>query len=317
MKFRTEFTIPPAEFQLSHPDKIMMMGSCFVENISPKMLQSGFPVDVNPFGILYNPVSIANSLYGLIKPEIHTPETLFLHQGVYHSFAHHSRFSGTNAEQVSEQINIRINQSSGFLKEANLLILTFGTATVYRLLSSGETVSNCHKLPARLFREERLDVRTITQQWNKLIGKLHSVNPDLRILFTVSPIRHWKNGAHENQLNKAILLLATDELTKANNRCYYFPSYEIMMDDLRDYRFYAEDMIHPGRQAIDYLWEKFSLLYFDLKTRKIIREWENVQQALNHRPFNPETKEYQEFKEKSKKQEAAFLQANPFFSNAK
>jgi hypothetical protein len=313
MKFRTEITLSPVEFQLSHPDKIMMAGSCFIENISLPMAQAGFSTDVNPFGILYNPVSIAQSLSDLIENKIYTPEALFLHQGVYFSLAHHSRFSGTNKEQVLEQINTRIKQSSGFLKEARLLILTFGTATVYRLLSSGEIVSNCHKLPSGLFREERLPVGRIVRLWDELIKRLQTINPELHILFTVSPVRHWKNGIHENQLNKASLLLAVNELVKENERCYYFPSYEIMMDDLRDYRFYADDMIHPNRQAIDYIWEKFSQAYFAPATRIVIKEWESIQQALNHRPFHPESEEYRAFKEKTEKRKEAFLKANASF----
>jgi hypothetical protein len=313
MKFRTEVTVLPVEFQLSHPDKIMLQGSCFVENISPKILQAGFPADINPFGILYNPASIANSLFDLIHNRIYTPRDLFLHKDVYHSWAHHSRFSGINEDQVLEQINFRINQSSGFLKEANLLIITFGTATVYRLLSSGEVVSNCHRLSAKLFKEERLTTNRIIQQWNGLIQELQIINSGLRILFTVSPVRHRKEGAHENQLNKAILLLAVNELIKANHQCYYFPSYEIMMDDLRDYRFYAEDMIHPNQQAIDYIWEQFGQAYFSLETNAVIKEWESIQQALNHRPFHPESKEYREFREKTKKREEAFLKDNVSF----
>jgi hypothetical protein len=307
MKFRTEITIPPAAFQLSHPDKIMMMGSCFVENLSPKIIQSGFQADVNPFGICYNPVSLATGLSDLIDERIYTVNSLFEHQGVYHSFRHHSRFSGIDQAAVLEQINERMQQSSRFLKEANLLVLTFGTANSYRLLSSGEVVSNCHKLPAQLFREERLTVHQITQQWNELIMSLQSLNPGLKLLFTVSPIRHWKDGAHESQLNKATLLLAVNELTNTNEQCYYFPSYEIMMDDLRDYRFYAEDLIHPNQQAIDYLWEKFSEAYFDAKTLALIKEWENIQQALNHRPFNPDSEEYKRFATKTNERKEEFI----------
>jgi hypothetical protein len=313
MKFRTEITLPAAEFQLAHPAKVMLMGSCFIENISSRIRQSGFLTEVNPSGILYNPASIASCLSSLLDGRLYTEKNLFQHQGVYHSFAHHSRFSGINAEQALEQINCRLNQASAFLKEANLLILTFGTATGYRLLSSGEVVSNCHKLPSVFFQEERLTVQAITQLWNNLIGRLQAFCPGLRILFTVSPIRHWKNGAHENQLNKATLLLAINELVNANECCHYFPSYEIMMDDLRDYRFYVADMIHPNQQAIDYIWEKFAQLYFDPKTREIIKEWENIQQALNHRPFNPETKEYKEFIEKTGNRKDVFLRTNLSF----
>ncbi|MDR2086845.1 MAG: GSCFA domain-containing protein [Dysgonamonadaceae bacterium] len=295
MKFRTEIKLRPIGFQLHHADKIMMMGSCFVEYISEKITQAGFQTDVNPFGIVYNPVSLAGGLYDLINSTVYTEDALFEYQSVYHSFRHHSRFSGLNQALVLEQINTRITQSFRFLKEATHIILTFGTANVYRLSSSGEVVANCHKLPADRFREERLSVEQIVRQWNELISCLRTLNPDLKLLFTVSPIRHCKDGAHENQLNKAILLLAVDALIKANEKCYYFPSYELMMDDLRDYRFYAEDMIHPNQQALNYIWEKFGEACFDAQTQKIIKEWESIQQALNHRPLNPDSEEYKRF----------------------
>jgi hypothetical protein len=295
MKFRTEIKLQSIGFQLKHSDKILMMGSCFVENIAEKIVRNGFQADVNPFGIVYNPLSLGKGLSGLIKRTVYTGDALFEHQGVYHSFHHHSRFSGLNQVLVLEQINSRIRQSSLFLREANRLILTFGTATVYRLVSSGEVVANCHKLPAHCFREERLSVESIVQQWNELIQRLWALNPALQLLFTVSPIRHKKDGAHENQLNKATLLLAVDALIKANERCYYFPSYELILDDLRDYRFYAEDMLHPGQQAIDYIWEKFSEACFDVPTRERIQEWQSICQALSHRPLNPESEEYKRF----------------------
>ena len=295
MKFRTEVIVPPAGFAIAHSDRVMMLGSCFVESISEKMLSANFRVDANPFGIVYNPVSVANGLHDLINNKTYTKDDLFLHQGVYHSFAHHSRFSNANEIVALEGINSRIKLSSEFLKEATILIVTFGTANTYRWLSSGGIVSNCHKLPAKQFQEERLSVNSIVEQWNELIKDLQRHAPGLRILFTVSPIRHWKDGAHENQLNKATLLLAVDELIKANDNCSYFPSYEIMMDDLRDYRFYAEDMIHPSSQAVDYIWERFSDTYFNSTTKGFIKEWESIQKALSHRPFNPESKEHQAF----------------------
>jgi hypothetical protein len=309
MKFRTEIALPPAEFAISHQDKIMMMGSCFVENIFSRMEASCFSVEVNPFGIVYNPASLAGGLMDLMNNRVYTPENLFLHQGLYHSFSHHSRFSGTGAETVLNGINSNRIRSSAFLRQTSILILTFGTAGIYRLLSSGELVSNCHKLPANLFAGERLTVDEITGQWNPLIHSLQEMNRNMKILFTVSPVRHWKDGAHENQLNKSTLLLAVNELIKTNTRCYYFPSYEIMMDDLRDYRFYAGDLIHPSSQAVDYIWEKFGNAYFSPQTMELIKEWEHIQQALNHRPFNPESEEYLRFREKTEKRKEALLKA--------
>lgn len=307
MKFRTEIKLSLGKLSLSHFDKVQMLGSCFVENISTKLLDSAFVVDVNPFGIMYNPLSIARGLERLLDIQKMNGNDLFFSEGVYHSFLHHSRFSGTEKTMVLETMNKQIQSSSIFLREASCLIITFGTANVYRLQSSGEVVSNCHKLPAKLFREERLSIDEITKEWIFLLEKLKAVNPCLRILFTVSPIRHWKDGAHENQLNKSTLLLAVNELVKSYSDCHYFPSYEIMMDDLRDYRFYAEDMIHPNQQAIHYIWEKFGEAYFDTNTQSCIKEWERIQRQLNHRPFNSDSKENKAFWLKAKEQESDFL----------
>ena len=283
MKFRTEITMSPAPFSISHSDKVMMMGSCFAENISDRMLCAGFTVNVNPFGVVYNPASLANGLQELIFRKPYTEADLFLHEGAYHSFSHHSRFSGRDKTAVLEKINTTLADASEFLRQAQLLIITFGTAYVYHLVSTGKVVSNCHKLPAREFEEKRLTVEQITEQWNQLIRDIRTVNPEIKILFTVSPIRHWKNGANANQLSKAVLLLAVDEMIQSNRQCFYFPAYEIVLDDLRDYRFYADDLIHPNSQSIDYIWEKFSDAFFNPSTVKLIREYEAKQKALNHR----------------------------------
>ncbi|MDR1526054.1 MAG: GSCFA domain-containing protein [Dysgonamonadaceae bacterium] len=282
MKFRTEITLPAAGFTISHPDQVMTTGSCFAENISERMLQGGFTVDVNPLGIVYNPASVAGSLQDLIRRRTYTEADLFLHEGVYHSFSHHSRFSGADSRAVLEKINASIAHSSAFLRKANLLIITFGTAHVYRRVSTGQVVSNCHKRPAREFEEQRLTVEQITEQWNGLIRDLQALNSGLKILFTVSPIRHWKDGAHANQLSKAILLLAVNELVQSNAQCYYFPAYEIVLDDLRDYRFYAADLVHPNSQAVDYIWEKFGEVYFDKCTRELVMEYEKRHKQMCH-----------------------------------
>jgi len=283
MKFRTEITIPPAGFTITHSDRVMMLGSCFAENISDRMLCTGFTVDANPFGVVYNPASIANSLQRLIHRQIYTEADLFLHEGVYHSFSHHSRFSGADKTMVLEKINERLTDSANFLQQANRLIITFGTAYIYRLVSTREVVSNCHKLPAREFEEKRLTVEQIAELWNNLIGDLRILNPELKIIFTVSPIRHWKYGANANNQSKAVLLLAVDEIVQSRTECSYFPAYEIVLDDLRDYRFYADDLIHPGSQAIDYIWEKFGDAYFNQSTVELIKEYEKERKSLEHR----------------------------------
>jgi hypothetical protein len=285
MKFRTEIQIPPAECRIAFQDRILMLGSCFAESLSERMVQAGFTVDANPFGIQYNPLSMAGGLQDLIDRKVYTEADLHLHEGVYHSFSHHSRFSGRDRVAVLEKMNTALNGSADFLRQAQWLMLTFGTATVYRRLATGAVVSNCHKLPAGEFDEQRLTVEQITASWNELIRAISRCNPGLNILFTVSPIRHWKNGANVNQLNKAVLLLAVNELIQSHRQCAYFPAYEIVLDDLRDYRFYADDLIHPNTQAVDYIWEKLGDAYFDLSTREQIREHEKQVKRLRHRPI--------------------------------
>jgi hypothetical protein len=307
MKFRTEIAADSADFKIKHSDKIGMLGSCFVESISSRLTDAGFQVDVNPFGIVYNPLSLSNNLNQLLDGKKFTRDDLFCDKEIFHSFSHHSRFSGTVPELVLEKINARLDDSAAFLRETDLLIITFGTAFVYRLQSTGEVVANCHKVPAGQFTCNRLTVEEIAGEWTNLISRLQEAFPKIKILFTVSPIRHWKEGAHENQLSKSTLLLAIDALIHKHSNVYYFPSYEILLDDLRDYRFYADDLLHPSSQAIDYIWEKFSETYFDRQTAAKIREYERIQQALNHRPFHPESEEYQRFRKTAETQLETFL----------
>lgn len=299
MQFRTEIQLSPSAVRISHSEGIMTMGSCFAENISGCMERSGFIVATNPFGILYNPGSLAQSLQRLIEKQLFAESDVFYDRGIYSTFWHHSRFSKEDPDAFLFGINDCLEKSSLFLQEANILILTFGTSCIYRLKDSGQIVSNCHKQPADRFIRQRLNKYEIVSEWNKLFQDLHTFNPDLHIIFTVSPIRHWKDGAHENQLSKAILLLAVDEIIQSNQHCSYFPSYELLLDDLRDYRFYAEDLLHPSSQAIEYIWGKFSDCYFDSDTKKAIKEWESIQQDLNHKPFHPDSESYKEFRRKA------------------
>ena len=282
MKFRTELSIRPSDFKISHDCKIAIQGSCFAENIASKFLNAGFTIDLNPFGISYNPSSLSNNLKRLIENKSFRTDELIKEKDIYHSFSHHSRFSGTDPEKVISGINSGMELSSDFLKTADLLIITFGTAYVYRLQSTDAVVSNCHKIPAKFFTYKRLTIDEILKDWIDLIERLKKFNPSLQILFTVSPIRHLKDGIHENQLSKSILLLSVDELLKKYSHCYYFPSYELLLDDLRDYRFYNEDMLHPSSQAIDYIWGKFSEAWFDEKTMMKAREFEKGNRFLNH-----------------------------------
>ncbi|SHI34301.1 GSCFA family protein [Tangfeifania diversioriginum] len=297
LKFQTEVEIPDFEWQTGYRKRNLFMGSCFTENIGGKMAALKYDVDINPFGILYNPLSVANALELLLQKKKFTHEDLFQHNGLWHSFYHHSRFSSSDANVALENINTRIETSAEYLEKAEFLFVTFGTAWVYEYIQTGQTVSNCHKIPAAKFKRFRLAADTITQQFIPLINSIRKINPGIKFIFTVSPIRHWKDGAVENQRSKATLLLAIDQLTKEfdGEGCGYFPSYEIVMDELRDYRFYAEDMIHLSEVAVKHIWEKFQHSLIDLESQNISGEVQKIANAMNHKPFNKFTNEHLRF----------------------
>ncbi len=297
MSFFTEIQIPEFPNQMDYSKSMMLFGSCFSENIGQKLLDLKFNVDMNPFGILYNPESIANSLRILLEKRVFTGNDLFQDQGLWNSFYHHSRFSDVNLDAALEKINNRILASHEFLKKADFLVITFGTAWVYELKQTGRIVSNCHKIPAAEFKRFRLGVFEITDVYRELLEQIWKLNPALKIIFTVSPIRHWKDGAVENQLSKATLLLAIDQLIKGfgNQACAYFPSYELMMDELRDYRFYAEDMLHISQVAIDYIFERFSKVMITKESIVISKKMMKLRKAFEHCPVNPEASQFKAF----------------------
>lgn len=258
MEFRTIVPCEKLQHQISHRDKILLLGSCFAENIGHLLVAHKFNVKINPTGILYNPVSIADALQTMSDRYQYTVNDIFRDGNLWHSFRHHSRFSHTDPELCIDGINRELKAGAEQLHRASWLLVTFGTAYVYSLRETGKVVANCHKLPASLFDRRRVGVDEMIRGWIPLIERLSDSNPELRIMFTVSPIRHLRDGAHENQLSKSVLLLFVDELCRMYpDRCIYFPSYEIVMDELRDYRFYDAGMTHPNEQAIRYIWERF------------------------------------------------------------
>jgi len=297
MSFFTEINIPEFPLKMDYSKSMMLMGSCFTENIGQKLLDLKFKVDMNPFGILYNPMSIANSLKILLEKRIFTEKDLFNDHGLWNSYFHHSRFSDIDRDAALQKISERIAISNEFLETADFLIITFGTAWVYELKETGKIVSNCHKVPASEFKRFRLGVFEITETYRELLEQIWKINPGLKVIFTVSPIRHWKDGAVENQLSKATLLLAIDQLIRGfgNQVCAYFPSYEIVMDELRDYRFYAEDMLHLSPVATDYIFERFSKVIISSESKEISKKIEKLKKSMDHRPVNPKTNEYKDF----------------------
>lgn len=297
MDFRTKTDITPLNPRLCHSDRLIVMGSCFAEHIGKKLERMKFRTVVNPYGVLYNPLSIAEGLKRLAGQRLFTEEELHeFPDGGWNTWMHHSQYSHPEKCTALAAINKSMVEAAHRLTEAEVLIITLGTAWVYRLADTGEVVGNCHKVPERKFKRERLQVSEIVEALGATLSLITTINPKVRVLFTVSPVRHIKDGLHGNQLSKSVLLLAVDELCKMfPERCHYFPAYEIVMDELRDYRFYAEDMAHPSKQAVDYVWECFTAHCLDSEAQQFMLQWEKVARALEHRPFNPESEQYREF----------------------
>lgn len=295
--FRTIIEPEESKSRITYQTPVLFLGSCFTENIGIKMHELKFPVNVNPFGVLYNPVSVRHALEILLDHRDFNENDLNYHNNQWFSFYHDTEFSNTDKQTCLEKINATVNEARKHLQEVKYLVITFGTAWVYEYIKTEKVVSNCHKIPAKEFRRYKLGVEDIFVNWAKLINRIEEVNKDLKIIFTVSPVRHWKDGAVENQLSKSTLLLGIHQLKKIFENIEYFPAYEIMMDDLRDYRFYADDMLHPSKVAIDYIWEQFSKTYFEKHTVEISNEIEKILLAKNHRPFNPHIDSHRKFKE--------------------
>ena len=292
MELQTKVDVPTPGFRIDYATRLLMLGSCFTENIGGKFRRFKFDVEVNPCGIVYNPRSVANTLGLLLDGKEFVAEDLFWRDGRWASLYHHGEFSSSDQAECLSRINDRLLRGRRRLAEADVLIVTWGTAWVYRHLPTGVVATNCHKLPAREFERRRLSVEEIVDEYEALLVRLWEHNPSLRVLFTVSPIRHWKDGAHGNQLSKATLLLAVDALRERFDGVGYFPSYEIMLDELRDYRFYAEDMLHVSPLAADYIWERFRDAYIDPSLKSVMERVERVNKGVAHRPLDVASEGY-------------------------
>lgn len=289
MDLQTIIKLEKPEFKIGYDTRMMMLGSCFVENIGEKLDYFKFDVDINPCGIVYNPVSVANTLQILMEGKRFTTNDLLQNGDRWVSFSHHGSFSDRDPLRCLQKMNERLELSSAHFAQTDVLVITWGTAWVYRYRQSGQLVSNCHKFPSASFDRFRLGIADIVNLYSDLLPRLQESNPPLKVLFTVSPIRHWKDGAHGNQLSKAVLLLAIDELMQRFDFVSYFPSYEIVMDELRDYRFYAEDMLHISPQGVNYIWEKFKGQYFTTETLDFMKRIDKLNKILLHRPSDPDS----------------------------
>jgi hypothetical protein len=284
MKFRTELPLSKAAFDINYQTPTLGIGSCFVENIGEKLIARRFPFLQNPFGIVYNPMSMAAQLDILMGEKRFVESDLVELNGLFHSWLHHGFYSESSVDATLEKINTAIDEARLFLKTTNRLFLTFGSATVFQLKSSSEIVANCHKAPSHYFDRRRLSVAEIVATFTPILEKLSTQVIDLQVIITISPIRHLRDGLIENNLSKATLRLAADELTQKFPNISYFPAYELIMDDLRDYRFFEPDMMHPTTQAIDYVWDFFGDTYFSEDTKIIVREVEKINAMQTHRP---------------------------------
>ena len=293
MEFRTEIKLDKSNILINPEDKILSLGSCFADNIGHYFEKYRFEILKNPFGVLYNPASIYNSLNIVHEQKIFTEDDLIFDQGEWHSFYHHSNFSSHDIRMVLDNINANQLNVKNYLPNTDVAIITLGTSIVYEYKQTKNIVSNCHKISSENFNKIKLSIEEVVSYLQKTISLLKFYNKNIKIIFTVSPVRHWKDGAVENHISKSTLLLAIINVLSDN--IMYFPSYEIMMDDLRDYRFYKQDKIHPNETAVEYIWEKFSGIMFNANCLDMMKKIERINDALNHRPRNIKLEQHQIF----------------------
>lgn len=283
MELFTGVQLPSAASEITFETPVMFLGSCFANEIGYRMAAGKLSVMTNPHGTLFNPFSVAGALDRFMEEHVYSEKDIYLHQNRYMSLDHHTAFSSYESDALIERLNGVSRNASAFIRNASFLFVTFGTSYIYTLKESGVIVANCHKLPSSLFARRQASWSEIAARWRETLDRLSEINPELKVWFTVSPVRHLSDGAHANQLSKAHLLLAVEELLAHPMVEGYFPAYEIFMDELRDYRYYASDMVHPSETAIDYIWEKFTSIFISGHTLRLWNEAARITRALSHR----------------------------------
>lgn len=311
MKLQTEIPLTPEENQIDYSSKILLLGSCFSENIGAQFDYFKFQNIQNPFGVIFNPVSIEMLVVRAIKNIFFTEKDIFQHNGIWKCFEAHSELSSLDRDGFLNNLNSALRNLRDALFTSTHIVFTYGTSWVYKNLDNGEIVANCHKLPQKNFKKELLLIEEISDSFKNIFEKISEVNPQVSIITTVSPVRHIKDGFAENTLSKAHLISAIhnlenqksnlDRYRNSNFQSHYFPSYEIMMDELRDYRFYNEDMLHPNKTAIEIIWQKFSKVWISPATESFQKEISSIHRGLLHKPFNSQSEEYIHFSEKLQK----------------
>lgn len=315
MQFTTPIPIQKSNFQIGYNSKIVSLGSCFAVNMGEKLDYFKFQNSLNPFGILFHPLALEKIISKAILKEEFAEDDIFFHNERWHSFDVHSDLSASDKEAFLKSLNASLKKLETDLIESSHIIITLGTSWVYRKIDSDSIVANCHKVPQNAFKKELLSVETSKKSLERIINAISKVNPKAKIIFTISPVRHIKDGFTENQWSKANLISALQETLQSehcNLNTDYFPSYEIMMDELRDYRFYAEDMIHPNPTAINYIWKRFSETWISEETLLVMQEVENIQKGLHHCPFNSESEQHLIFLAKLHNRIAVLQRQFPF-----
>lgn len=298
MNFRTQISLQKERNQIDYNSNINLVGSCFSENISKKLSYYKFKSFSNPFGILFNPIAIEKLLTNAINKKKYSENDIFKLNERWHCFDAHSDLSSSDKNKLLDNLNAAIKRTNEELTKASHIIITLGTSWIYRFIETDTIVGNCHKVPQKKFLKELLSVEEIYASLDNIITLIKSVNSNVTIIFTVSPVRHLKDGFIENSKSKAHLLTAIHQIANPRNNVFYFPSYEIMHDDLRDYRFYNSDMVHPNETAVNYIWDLFKHVWISENTTSIMKEVETIQKGLAHKAFDPESKQHQQFLKK-------------------
>lgn len=313
-EFFTRIEIPKPPFTIDYHSKVLLMGSCFTDNIGIQLKKLKFDVIHNPFGVVYNPISLSEQINLLMNKKSFAKNDLNYFNELWFSYLHYTLFSDPDQEKCLKKINESFYQGKRMIRSADVIILTLGTSFVYKQIKSGTVVANCHKIPAKEFDRFFSTIENTVQQLKDAINNTRKINPKVSFVFTVSPIRHWKDGAIENQRSKAALILAISRLQAELGNIYYFPVYEFFMDELRDYRYYANDMLHPSSLAIDLVWKQFSDTFFSSETQDIIKEVKKIINGLEHRPKHINTKAYKKFLSDLQKKITILTRTHPFLN---
>lgn len=296
MQFTTKIPVQKSTFPIDYDSKVMLLGSCFAENMGKKFDYFKFQATTNPFGIIFNAVSLEKLIRRAVENRIFSDNDIFYHNELWHCYEVHSELSNADKEEFLSNLNSILESTHRHIASLTHCIITLGTSWVYRNIETNEIVANCHKVSQKQFIKELLSINQIEESLQSIISLIHLVNPNCNFIFTVSPVRHIKDGFAENTLSKAHLIAAIHKtITHHPSPITYFPAYEIMMDELRDYRFYAEDMLHPSQTAIDYIWIQFFENYISESVFGLMKEICSIQKGLQHRPFNPNTESHQKF----------------------